>query len=100
MIIYLDSDHDGEKKTGMHRSGLFIYINIDLIRWFSKRQYTIKASVFGVESMAMKFGMESLQGLQHKLRMMVVEIYGPQNIYGNDMSVIKNTQCLSSQLKN
>ena len=58
----------------------------------SKKQATIKTSVFGAKFVAMKIGMESLRGLQYKLRMMGVHIDGPSLIYGDNMSVIYNTQ--------
>ena len=47
----------------------------------------------------MKIGMESLRGLQYKLRMMGVEIDNHLYIYGDNMSVIHNTQQPESMLK-
>ena len=44
-------------------------------------------------------GMERLRGLRYKLRMMGVEIAGPSYIYGDNMSVIHNTQRPESMLK-
>jgi hypothetical protein len=55
--------------------------------------------VFGAEFVAMKLGMESLRGLRYKLRMMGVPIFGPSLIYGDNMSVIHNTQRPESTLK-
>ena len=49
--------------------------------------------------MAMKNGMEVLRGLRYKLRMMGVELSGPSFIYGDNMSVIHNTQRPKSTLK-
>ena len=69
------------------------------IVWFSKKQATIKTSVFGAEFVAMKQGMECLRGLRYKLRMMGVAISGPSYIYGDNMSVIHNTQRPESMLK-
>ena len=67
--------------------------------WKSKKQPTIETSVFGVEFMAMKCGMETLHGLRYKLCMMGVPLLGLSYIYGDNMSVIHNTQCLESTLK-
>jgi hypothetical protein len=61
-------------------------MNTALIQWFSKQQATIKTSVFGAEFVAMKIGMESLSGLQYKLLIMGVEIFGPLYIYGDNKS--------------
>jgi hypothetical protein len=48
----------------------------------------------------MNQGMEALQGLRYKLRMMGVFIAGPSYIlYGDNMSVIHNTECPESVLK-
>ena len=75
-------------------------MNTALVQWFSKQQATIETSVFRAEFMAMKIGMESLRGLRYtKLRMMGVGISGPSHIYGNNMSVIHNTQRPRSMLK-
>ena len=59
----------------------------------------IKPSVFGAKFVEMKIGMESLRGLQYKLRMMGVPIDGPLLIYGDNMSVIHNIQRPESTLK-
>ena len=40
----------------------------------------------------MKQGMESVCGLRYKLRMMGVQISGPTYVYGDNISVIHNTQ--------
>ena len=76
-----------------------MFINSALIQWVSKKQAMIKTSVFGAEFVAMKLGMESLRGLRYKLRMMGVPIFGPLLIYGDNMSVIHNTQQPKSTLK-
>jgi hypothetical protein len=67
--------------------------------WLSKKQTTIETSVFGAEFVAMKQGMEALRGLRYKLRMLGVPISGPSYIYGDNMSVIHNTQWPESMLK-
>ena len=41
-----------------------------LIDWVSKKQPTIKTSVFGAKFVAMKHGTEKLWGLRYKCRMM------------------------------
>ena len=90
--MYVDSNHAGEKKTRQSRTGFFVFINGALIQWLSKKQATIKTSVFGAKFVAVKIGMESLRGLQYKLRMIGVPIDVPLLIYGDNMSVILNTQ--------
>jgi hypothetical protein len=72
---------------------------MSLINWLSQKQPTTELSVFGTEFVAMKLGMEALRGIRYKLRMMGVPIAGPNYVYGDDMSVIHNTQWPESTLK-
>ena len=67
--------------------------------WFSKKQATVKTSVFGAEFVAMKLAMESNRALRYKLRMMGVPIDGTSYAYSDNMSVIHNTQRPESMLK-
>ena len=97
--MFVDSDHAGEKRTRRSRTGFLIYLNMAPIAWYSKRQSTIETSVFGAEFVAMKVGMETLRGIRYKLRMMGVPLTGPSYIYGDNMSVIHNTQRPESTLK-
>jgi len=99
LSLYVDSDLAGDSKTRRSRTGYFIFVNSALIMWLSKRQATIETSVFGAEFVAMKIGMEALRGLRYKLRMMGVPISGPSFIFGDNMSVIHNTQKPESTLK-
>ena len=97
--MYVDSDHAGDKSNRRSRTGYFIYLNSALIMWKSKKQATIETSVFGAEFVAMKAGIETLRGLRYKLRMMGIGISGPSYIYGDNMSVIYNTQRPESTLR-
>jgi hypothetical protein len=72
---------------------------MSLINWLSQKQPTIESSVFGAEFVAMKLGVEALRGIRYKLCMIGVPIAGPTYIYGDNMSVIHNTQWSESTLK-
>jgi hypothetical protein len=48
--------------------------------------------MFGAEHVAMKNGIETTRGLRYKLRMMGVAIDVSTYVYGNNMSVVHNTQ--------
>jgi hypothetical protein len=67
--LFVDSDHSGEQFTRRSRTGSIIYLNMAPIVWFSKRQPTVESSVFGVECVAMKNGIETWRSLRYKLRM-------------------------------
>ena len=97
--MFVDSDHAGDKTTRRSRTGFLIYLNMACVNWISKKQPTIESSVFGAEFVALKNGMEALRGLRYKLRMMGVPISGPSYIYGDNMSVVYNTQKPESTLK-
>ena len=97
--MYVDSDFAGDKMTRRSRSGYFIFVNSAIVSWMSKKQSTIETSVFGAEFVAMKIGVEALRGLRYKLRMMGVPISGPSYIYGDNLSVVKNTQRPESTLR-
>ena len=81
------------------RTDFIVFSNTALVQWFSKQQATMETSVFGAEFVATKIEKESLRGLRYKLRMMVIGIDNPLYIYGNNMSVIHNTQWPESMLK-
>jgi hypothetical protein len=76
-----------------------IYLIMAPIAWLSKKQATVERSVFGAEFVAMKVDIEHLWSLRYKLRMMGVPIDGPSYVYGDNMSVIHNTQRPESTLK-
>jgi hypothetical protein len=97
--VFVDSDHAGESLTRRSRTGYLIYVNMAPILWFSKKQGTVETSVFGAEFVAMKAATEAARGLRYKLRMMGIEIDDPNYIYGDNMSVIHNTQKPESTLK-
>ena len=97
--LMVDSDHAGDKVHRRSRTGFYIFLNSSLIAWMSRRQPTIETSVFGAEFVAMKHGVETLRGIRYKLRMMGVPLDGPSYVYGDNMSVINNTQKPESVLK-
>jgi hypothetical protein len=97
--LFVDYDHAGEHFTRRSRTGFVIYLNMAPIVWFSKRQPTVESSVFGAEFVAMKNGIDTRRGIRYKLRMMGVTIDGPTYVYGNNMSVVHNTQRPESVLK-
>ncbi len=97
--LYVDSSHANDKSNRRSRTGFFVFLNSALIQWCSKKQPTIETSVFGAEFVAMKHGIETVRGIRYKLRMMGVKLVGPTYVYGDNMSVIHNTQKPESTLK-
>ena len=97
--LFVDADHAGDMVTRRSRTGFFIYMNMALVSWYSKKQATIETSVFGSEFVAMKVAMEVTRGLRYKLRMIGVPLTDPTYTYGDNMSVIHNTQRPESTLR-
>ena len=60
---------------------------------------TVETSVFGVEFVAMKRGIDALKGPRYKLMMMGILISGPLYIYLDNMSVVHNTSRSESVLR-
>ncbi len=96
--MFVDSDHAVDNQTRCVSSNFLIFVNTTLVDWHSKQQATIKTGVFGAEFVGMKTGVDTLRGLRYKLRMMDVAIDGATHIYGDNMSVIKNTSKPESTL--
>ena len=95
----LISDRAGGKSMRRSHTGSLIFINMALIAWLSKKHPTVESSVFGAEFDAMKVGIEHLRGIRYKLCIMGVPLSVPSYIYGDNMSVIHNTQLPESNLK-
>ena len=71
---------------------MMIFCSTAMIEWVSKKQATIESSIFRAEFVAMKFGIKKIRGLWYKLHMMGIPIDGPSLVYGDNLSVIKNSQ--------
>ncbi len=97
--MLVNSDHAQDQYTCSSHSGLLINLNTVLISWYSKRQSTIETRTFGTEFVVMTTGVEALQGIWYKFCMMGIPIDGATHIYGDSMSVIKNTSKPESVLK-
>ena len=65
----------------------------------SKKQPRVENSVFRSEFIAMRTGLETVQGIRYKLRMMGIPVNQPTYIFGDNMSVIHNTSKPESTLK-
>ena len=97
--LYVDADYAGDGANRRSRTGFITYMNEAPIQWYSKRQSRVENSVFGSEFIAMRTGLETVQGLRYKLRMMGIPLNSPTYIYGDNMSVIHNTSKPESTLK-
>ena len=90
--MYVDSDRAGGKKTRIYSTGVLIDMNKALVWWLSKKQPRMETSVFRDKFVAMEIGLETLQGFVYKIRMMGIPLLSTSLIYGDNMSVVHNTQ--------
>lgn len=99
IIVFVDSDHAGDKVTRRSRTGVLIFLNRSPIVWYSKKQNSIETSSFGSEFSAMKTAVELVEGLRYKLRMMGIPIDGPAHVKADNMSMVNNSSKPESTLK-
>jgi hypothetical protein len=97
--MMVDSDHAGEKRTQLSRTGFIIFCNLAPIIWLSKQQATIETSVFGAEFVARKHDIKTLRGLRYKIPMMGIPLSGPTYMYGDNQSQVINSSRPESTLK-
>ena len=97
--MFVDASHAANVVTRQSRTGVLIFVNKAPIIWYSKKQNSVETSSFGSEFAALKTGVELLEGLRFKLRMMGVPIQGYCHTCVDNMSVVKNTSVPESQLK-
>ena len=66
MMVYVDSDHAGDKVIRRSRTGFVIFLNTEPIYWISKKQTSCETSSFGSEFCAMKQAKEYVRELHYK----------------------------------
>ena len=86
-------------QTRRSRTRFIIFLNMAPVLWYSKKRPIIETSVFGTEFIATQVAMENARGLRHTLCMMGILITSPSYMYGDNISVIHNTQKPESTLK-
>ena len=99
LTMFVDASHAANMVTRQSRTGVLIYVNRAPVLWYSKKQNSIETSTFGSEFMALKTGMELLEGVRYKLRMMGIEIDGHAHVRVDNMSVVNNSSIPESTLK-
>ena len=96
---FVDASHGSDPATRRLQTGILIFCNRAPIIWYSKRQNTVEASIFGSEFQVMKNAVEIIEALRYKLRMFGVPIDGPTNIFCDNEAVTKNLTLPESTLK-
>ena len=99
MRVFVDSDHASDQVTKRSRTGFLFYLNNSLIYWSSKKQTTVETSSFGSKFIAMNHATEYVRGLKYKLRSVGIPVDECAYIYGDNKSVLVNSETPHSQLK-
>ena len=99
LSCFVDANHARNQKDWRSQTGILIFINKAPIHWYSKRQNTVKTSIFGAEFCAMKIAVELNDALRYKLCMFGVPIDGSTNVYCDNEAVYQNTTVPESTLK-
>ena len=69
IIVFVDSDHGGNKTNRRSQTGVLIFLNKAPIHWLSKRQPSVETSTFGAKFCEMKVAVEMTEALKYKLCM-------------------------------
>ena len=80
-------------------SGILIYINRALIRWYINHHNTIEASSFGYEIICGCIACEKAKALTYKVQMSSMRVEGPANMYVENESVVKSVTMPKSRPK-
>jgi len=95
-VILIDLDHVHDKKTCRSLAGLIVFIGSTSVLWFSKRQGSITSSTYSAEFSALRTATEEAQSIRYMLRCLGCPIPSdgscPTNIFGDNLSVILNSQ--------
>ena len=87
---YVDANHEGNIAHMRSHYGIIIYVNNAPIIWYSKRQNTVEASIFGSEFVALRIAIEMIEYLRYKLRCFGIIVEGPAEVFCDNMSVVNN----------
>ena len=81
IITFVDANHARNVVTRRSHSGIIIFVQNDLMIWFSKRQNTVEAATFGSEFVALCICKELIVALHYKLRMFGVPLDIPEDVF-------------------
>ena len=99
VMARVDIDHARDTVTMRSITRFIIYINSELVYWIPKKHISCESSYFGSEFVAMKYCCKYIHGLQLKLPMMSIKVYGSAYIFDNNKYVIFNTTTMDYMLK-
>ena len=99
ITAFFDADHAGCLATRRSTTGMLMFLNNTPIKWYSKRQSTVKSATYGSEMVAGQITVEFVIEMQFKLQILGIPIKRSCVLFGDNMSMILNTTIPSSTLK-
>ena len=87
---FIDADYSDNFITRRPHSGILLFVNNALIKYFRKRQNTVKSSTFGSELFALRIARETIVEIIIKLKTTGVPLAGPANVFGDNNGAAKN----------
>ena len=99
ITAFADANLMHDKVTGRSCTGILTLLNKTPIDWYSKRQATVESATYGSEFVAARIAVEQLMDLRYTLRMFGCRLDGPAYLFGDNLSVITQSNIPSSTLK-
>ena len=99
ITTFFDASLGCDMVTGRSMTGVLLFINRTLLKWYCKRQNTVETLTYGSELVAGKIATELIMEFRYKLWMLGVPVEGPSIMLGDNLSMVKNCTLPSSTLK-
>ena len=96
---FVEAGHAGNKVKRSSHTGFIIFMNMAPIFWYSKRQNSVKTSIYLSEMVALCIISEKIIDLRYKLRMFGIPIDGYANVFCDNEAIYKSTSFAHSTLK-
>ena len=87
---FVDANHAGNVINRRSDLGIIIFVQNAPIIWFSKRQNTVEAAIFGNEFVALRICKELIVVLRYKLHMFGVPLDGPEDVFCDNRGLVIN----------
>lgn len=96
---FVDANLHHDMVTGRACTGIIHMLNKTPIEWYSKRQATVETATYGSEFVAARIATEQIMDLRYTLRMFGAPIDGPSWMFGDNLSVVLQSNVPSSSIK-
>ena len=97
---FVDADHAVDRDIRRYQTWVLIFLNKELMLWYSKQQNTVKNSMFSSKFIDIKTATELVKSLWYKLCMSGIPIEIPNNMLCDNEDIHKHAWTPESTLKN